>query len=158
MQDGWQGRLPLLEVAAQHLGKQVVVAVPTPLLVQRGHKQVGPLEGLQYGLAPFLTGHRIAEWPAEALQETGMQEKLLHRGALPREHLFTQVVEHIAMTAGEGSQKRGDIGSALQRERSQLQVGNPALRAAFEGGNGRSPQVQPHHGLQKRTGLLCVKT
>src|SRR5437870_13678399 len=34
MQDGWQRRLYLLQVAAQHLGKQVVVAVPAPLVVE----------------------------------------------------------------------------------------------------------------------------
>jgi hypothetical protein len=76
-----------------------------------------------------------------------VQEKLLHLSRLPRQHLFTQIVEHIAMAAAEGGQKPGDIGSALQRERSQLQPGNPALRAALEGSNGLGGQVQPHHGL-----------
>jgi len=136
-------------VGAQHLGKQVVVAVPTSLVIKRDHKQVRPLERFQHGLAPLLTRHRIAERSAEALQETGAQEKLLHRSGLPREDLFTQVVQHIAMAAAEGSQKPGDIGSALQRERGQLQPSNPAFRAALENGNGFGGQVQPHHSLQK---------
>src|SRR6266516_2937244 len=98
-------------------GRQVVVAVPMPLLVQGDHKQVGPLERFQHGLTSLLFSHCIAEWSAEAFQETGVQEKLLHRGGLPREHLCGEVVEHIAMAAAEGRQKRRDISPALQRKR-----------------------------------------
>jgi len=76
-----------------------------------------------------------------------VQEKLLHRRRLPREHLFAQIIQHKAMSAAEGSQKRRDIGSALQREGCQLQTSNPALRATLKGRNGRSLQVQPHHIL-----------
>ena len=63
----------LLQVAAQHLGKQVVVAVPAPLVVEGDHKQVRPLERFQHRLTPLLTRHRIAEWSAEAFQDTGVQ-------------------------------------------------------------------------------------
>ena len=79
-----------------------------------------------------------------------MQEKLLHLLGLPREHLVAQVIEHIAMAAAEGSEKCGDIGSALQRKRRQLQTCNPAFGVALESGDGRRLQVQPHHSLQKR--------
>ena len=150
MQDGWQRRLYLLQVAAQHLGKQVVVAVPVPLVVQRDHKQVRPLERFQHRLAPLLLCHRIAEWLAEAVQDRGVQEKLLQRRGLPCEHLVAQIVEHIAMAAGEGSEKPGDIGSAPEGERSQLQASNPAFRAMLEGGDGLGRKVESHHGLQKR--------
>src|SRR6266699_7020155 len=115
-------------MAAQHFGKQVVVAVPMPLLVQGDHKQVGPLERFQHGLTSLLFPHCIAEWSAEAFEETGVQEKLLHRGGLPREHLCGEVVEHIAMAPSESNKKPGDISPALQRKRSQLQAGNPAFR------------------------------
>ena len=89
-------------MAAQHLGKQVMVAVPAPLVVEGDHKQVRPLERFQHRLAPLLLCHRIAEWPAEALQDACVQQKLLHRSGLPREHLVGEVVQHIAMAAGEG--------------------------------------------------------
>ena len=100
--------------------------------VEGDHKQVRFVERFQHGLASLLLHHHIAERPAEALQDTDVQEKLLHRRGLPTEHLFGEVVEHIAMAAGKSSQKRGDIGSALQRERSQLQPCNPALRALLQ--------------------------
>ena len=146
----------LLQVAAQHLGKQVVVAVPAPLVVEGDHKQVRPVERFQHRLAPLLTRHRIAERPAEALQDRGVQEKRLHRSRLPREHLFGEVVQHIAMSAGEGSQKRGDIGSALQRERGQLQSCNPAFRAALEGGDGlEAPGPAPSRPAEMRSLRRC---
>ena len=72
-----------------------------------------------------------------------MQEKLLHRGILSREHLVGEVVQHIAMAAAEGREKRGDIGSAPKRKRSQLQPGNPAFRAALEGGDGLGGRSSP---------------
>src|SRR6266516_2185853 len=62
------------------------------------------------------------------------------------------------MSAGEGGEKPGDIGSALQRERGQLQSGNPAFGAALQGGNGLGRQVQPHDRLQKRARFGVCKT
>jgi hypothetical protein len=52
MQYGYHCRLSLLQMASQHLGKQVVVAVPAPLLVEGDHKQVRPLERFQHGWLP----------------------------------------------------------------------------------------------------------
>ena len=133
MQLGNQCGFSLLQVAAQHFGKQVVVAVPAPLVVEGDHKQVRAIERFQHRLTPLLLHHGITERPTEALQDTGVQEKLLHRSGLPREHLVGEVVEYIAMAAGEGSQKPRDIGSALQREGGQLQASNPAFRATARG-------------------------
>src|SRR5215469_2734144 len=102
MQEGWQRGLPLLEVTAQDFSKQVVVAIPKSLVVEGDHKEVRPVERLQHDLASPLTRYRITKWPAEAFQDTGVQEKLLHRWGLPRKHLVAQIVEHIAMAATEG--------------------------------------------------------
>jgi hypothetical protein len=82
---------------------------------------------------------------------------VLHRHGLPREHLVREVVQHIAMTAAESCKKCGDIGSALQRKRSQLQPDNPAFRAALQGGDGFVREIQPHRFLQKCAGFCCAK-
>jgi hypothetical protein len=114
MQCGDQCRRGLLQVVAQHLGKQVVIAIPTSLVIKRDDKQVCPVERFQHALAPLPLCHRLAERSAQALEDAGVQEKLLHHRRLPCEHLFAQVVQHIAMAAAKGSQKSGHIGSALQ--------------------------------------------
>src|SRR5437588_2652617 len=75
MQFGHQRGLSLLEAALEHLCKQVVIAVPASLLVQRDHKQVGPVEGFQHRLAPLRAGDGVTERTTEALQDRGMQQK-----------------------------------------------------------------------------------
>ena len=95
--------LGVAQLCAKQLGEQVVVAVPAPLVVEGGHKQVRPLERFQHRLALLLPCHHIAERPAETFQDRGVQQKLLHRGVLPCEYLFGEVVEHKAVTAGESS-------------------------------------------------------
>src|SRR5215469_14726429 len=99
---GNQSGFYLPEVTTQDFGKQVVVAVPAPLIVQGDYKQVRLLERFQHDLAPLLLCHRIAERSAEALQDAGVQQKLLHRRRLPCEHFFGEVVQHKAMTAAKG--------------------------------------------------------
>src|SRR2546422_6661769 len=86
-------------------------AVPASLVVEGDHKQVRPIERFQHRLTPLLTRHRIAEWSAEPFQDRGVQQKRLHWRGLSRKHLFAQIIQHKAMSAGEGGQKRGDIGS-----------------------------------------------
>src|SRR2546423_8147067 len=72
MQLGYQARLRLLQVAGEHLGKQRMIAVPVPLVVERVHEEVRVVECFQHRLAPFLTGHGVAEWSAEAFKDRGV--------------------------------------------------------------------------------------
>jgi hypothetical protein len=53
-------RLFCPEMMAQHPGKQLVVAIPLPFLVQALEKEVGALTILEYGLATGLPGHSLA--------------------------------------------------------------------------------------------------
>ncbi|HEX6108661.1 MAG TPA: hypothetical protein VFZ02_04550, partial [Ktedonobacteraceae bacterium] len=123
-----EGGRRLVQTAPQQVGEQVVVAVPLSLVVEGGHKQVGPLEGLQHRLALLLSSDRVTERTREAFQNRGLQQKRLHRGGLPGEHFLGEVIQHEVMAAGEGGDKTGDSGASLQRERGQLQTSNPALR------------------------------
>src|SRR6266853_2329858 len=88
MQFGYQGGLCLLQAATQHLGKELMVAIPAPLIVERDDKQVRLLEPLQHGLAPLLLSYSVAERPAEARENRGGEQKRLHLCGLPREHLL----------------------------------------------------------------------
>src|SRR5881227_1036229 len=86
-----------------------------------------------------------------------MQQKRLHGCGLQREHLLAEVIQHEAMTAGKGGQKRGDIAPPLQRERGKLQADHPSFCATLEGSNGPSLQVEFHHLTQKRADLIGGK-
>src|SRR5215467_9326413 len=61
MQCGDERGFCLLQVAREHLGKQVVVAVPVPLVIERSHKQVRAFERFEHRLAPLLFRHGLAE-------------------------------------------------------------------------------------------------
>src|SRR5207249_1765901 len=69
MQFSHERGLSLLEAALEHLGKQVVIAVPNSRLVEGDHKQVRTIEGFQHRLAPLLAGDRITERTTEPLQD-----------------------------------------------------------------------------------------
>ena len=73
---------------------------------------------------------------------------------LAQKHLFDQVVQHEAVAAGEGLDERGGVGAPLHGERGQLQAGNPALGAGFQGGDLGGGQVQPHHLVEELGGFV----
>jgi hypothetical protein len=98
----------------------VVVAVPKPLIVQRNHEQVGVLEALQRRLPIGAAGDSVAQGPAHTPEYGGFKQKGPDLFGLSMEHLFDQVVQHVAVTAGEGFYESGDVGAVAQSERCHL--------------------------------------
>src|SRR6266704_3058148 len=88
MEFWYRVRLYLLQAAAQHLGKQLVVAIPPPFIIERDHEEIGMLNCLQHRLPTRLLRHRITEWSREAVQNAGVEEKRLHRGRLLQEDIL----------------------------------------------------------------------
>ena len=121
--------LCLLQETAQRLGKQLVVAIPSSLVIERDHEEIGVLKPLQHYLPVRQFSHRIGEGSIHAIEDAGVQEKGLHCGRLLGEDFLAQVVKHEAVAAAEGGEELRDIGPPLQRERGQLDSGNPTLRA-----------------------------
>src|SRR6266704_6065634 len=80
--------LCLQQATAQDLGKQLVVAIPSPLIIERDHEEIGMLNCLQHRLPTRLLRHRITEWSREAVQNAGVEEKRLHRGRLLQEDIL----------------------------------------------------------------------
>src|SRR5262249_24264954 len=114
MQVRQEFRLGLEQAASEHLGKQVMIAIPPPLLVQRDHKEIRPFKGLEPRLASRVFGHSLAERGAEALEDRGAQQKRLDRCRLPGENLFGEIIQREAVAAGKGSEERRKISSALK--------------------------------------------
>ena len=79
-----------------------------------------------------------------ALQDGRLEQKGLQVVGLTRKDLLDQVVDDVAMAAREGLDEARDIRAALQRERGQLQSGNPALRAGRERADLLCRKRQPH--------------
>ena len=68
------------QVRLQHVGEQVVVAVPAAAVVERDHEQVAPVQRLQHGLAAALPGDGVAQRAAQPVQDGGLQQERPDRG------------------------------------------------------------------------------
>ena len=75
------------ELGAQRVGEQVVVAEPLPLVVERDHEQVRPLEGLQHLLAVAAAGERVAQRTGQLSQHRGVEQERPDVVGLAAQHL-----------------------------------------------------------------------
>ena len=83
----------------------------------------------------WLSGFPVTASHSGPLNRSRMQvwsRKSRTCGWLTVEHLFDQVVDDVAVVAGEGSDERGGLGTPPQRECRQLKGGDPAFGAALE--------------------------
>ena len=135
---------PLLaQVAAEHVGEQVVVAVPLPAVVQAYDEQVRAVQQLQHRPPVARTGDRIAQGSAEPVQDRGLQQEAAYGVGLATEHLLDQVVHDEPVVAREAGDEAGWVVTALERQRRELQRGDPPLGPAFQGGDVGGVEVEP---------------
>ncbi len=132
------------EPGPEHVGEEVVVAVPGAVIVERDDEEVGPLELLERRSTARPTGDGIAERPGERLQDRGLEQEAADVVALAFEHLPDQVVEDEAIVAGEPGDERRDIVATLHRERRELQGRDPSLGARLEHVDVGCVDGQPH--------------
>ena len=149
-------RVQPLQVGAQQVGEQVVVAPPATLLVERDQEQAGPLHRLQHLLAVGAPDDRIAERAGQPLQDRRLQQERPQLLGLPLQHLLGQVVQHEPVAAGELLDEPGDVGASLQRQRGQLQPGRPALGALAQRRDDRVRQIAPDRHAQQLGRLAGV--
>ena len=108
-------RLRLAQARAQDVGKQVMIAIPLAPVVQRHHEQVGALQTVQRRRAVCLPADGLAQRTAQPLQNRSLQQEAADRFGLALQDLFDQIVDDVAVAAGECLNKTGAIGSPLHR-------------------------------------------
>src|SRR5664279_4033640 len=109
----------------QHVGKELVVAIPAAAIVERDQEQVPAFQSLERGLATVLPDNRVAQWAAQPAQDGGLQQEAPDMFGLTLQDLFDQVVDDVSVVPGEACDESGDVVSALHRERCQLERGDP---------------------------------
>ena len=145
----------LVQSLPQQIGEEMVIAVPAPLVVQGDEEQVGVFEVVQ-GCLPGSGGiaqHGIAQGAAQAVEDRRAQQERLDARGLLVQDFFDQIVQHEMVGAGERSDEAGGVVMSLQGERGQLQAGNPAFGAVFQGGDVRRREVEAHHRVEKSGGF-----
>ena len=123
------GRQLALEMVSQDGGEEAVEAVPAPRVVERQQEQLLALQPLEQRRTILAAGDGVAERGGQALENRRPQEERPHGRGLPRQHLLRQVIDDEAVAAAEGGDRRAGIGVIAQRQRGQLQPGDPALGA-----------------------------
>ena len=73
---------------------------------------------------------------------------------LALQDLLDQVVDDVAVVAGEAGDEAGDVVAPLHRERRQLERGDPAFGAPLQRRDVLRRQVQAHHLVEVRRGLV----
>ena len=98
-------------------------------------EEVAALEVLQHPGAVGAAGDGVAQRPGEPVEDGGAEQEVADLARLPGQHLVGEVVDHEPVAPGERLEEAGDLarlGDAAQRQRGELQSGDPALGAVLE--------------------------
>src|SRR5258708_9135191 len=118
VRDQRRGCLP--QTLAQGLSKQLVIAIPAPVVIEGDQEQVSMLQQVELSLAVMLCTHSITQGGAPAIQERGLHQEVLDGCTLMSADFVRQVVHHIAMAPTEGRGEACRSLTAPQRERRAL--------------------------------------
>ena len=144
MQFGHTLGLFVQQARVQYVGKELVIAVPLATVVERGQEQVSTIQGIEHGFATVLARDVVAEWSGQPAQDGGLQQEGLDLVGLALHHLLHQVVDDVAVIAGEARDEAGEVVPSLHRERRELESGDPPLGATRQRGHIGRRQLQAH--------------
>ena len=88
-----------------------------------------------------------------AVEHGGLEQEAADCCGQPQQHLVDQVVHDGAVVAGEGPDEGGDVRAPLHRTRRQLEPGDPALGARFQGGDVVGREAEAHRLREKGGGV-----
>jgi hypothetical protein len=145
-----------LELRAQEVTEQMVVAVPLAVIVVRDHEGIRAREGRERNRRVVDAEHRIAQGRRHAAKDRRPKQEPLEIVRLTIERLFHEVVRDLLLIARQTGSPHGGIVTAAQRERGEHNRGSPPLRPLAQSFGRLLRQLQasaPGH----ITGLLRVQ-
>ena len=120
---------------SEHIGKQVMIAIPGPGAVQRRQEKVPPLERHEPSGPIPLPGNRFAQRPAQPIEDRRLEQKRPSFFGLPVEHFFQQIVDDVPMIPCERLDEARGILVIAYRKRGKLQPGNPTFSPGIQRSN-----------------------
>src|SRR5215831_9753429 len=142
----------------EHFSKEMVIAIPLPLVIQRNEKEIAPLQGRQECAAICLAGNSVAQWTTQPVEDRGLKQEGTDRFGLALQDLFNQVVHYVPVVSSERLDESVNVLLTLQGQRGQLQTGNPAFGAVFKTGDVCLRESEAHHLGEKCSGFGGCKT
>src|SRR5260221_13983817 len=129
--------------------------------VKRFEKQIGPFEEREHVLGGVLSGHRVTQLRWKAREDTGLEQKLLHRFWLKIKHFGDKgFLEGRIASGKEGkslrSLRRG--GCSLECEFHQVQSGPPSFQLSVQTLNSRGFQRERERVMEKDGCLFLRET
>src|SRR6266487_724242 len=106
----------LLQSLSQQISEEMVIAVPTPLVVQGDEEQVGVFDMLE-GFLPGTRGgeqNGITKRARHSVEDGRALQERLEASVLLPEDFFNQIVQHEMVAAGERSDEAGGVFMSLQ--------------------------------------------
>ena len=94
-------RLFVFEVRPEDVGEEVVIAVPTALIVERDNKEVSTLESTYHRFAIATSDDGIAEWPAQPIKNAGVQKEHPDLVRYSLQYFLNQIVHDVSVVACE---------------------------------------------------------
>ena len=143
-----QVRVFVGQSCAEHVGEQVVIPVPVASIVERDEEQVRTVELFQRRSPVGSRGDRVAESAGQAVEHRGLQQERSDRFGLAVEHLLDEVVDDEAVVAGEVVDERSDVVAVVQRQRCELQRGDPTFGPRFQRADLGGGEVQVHRVVE----------
>jgi hypothetical protein len=145
------------ELQAQEVGEEVVVAVPLALAVERDEEEVRALDAPQHLGRVVAPGDGVAQRRAQPIQDARAQQELPHVRRLPVEHLVGEVVDDVAVVAGEARHGRRGIVASAQSQSGEVQAGGPALGALDQAADVVGAQREALPSVEQVVGLLAIE-
>ena len=102
------------------LGKKCVIAIPLSRVIEWNQEQVSTFQLFEHVLTVVPASNCITKGTRQAVEKGRLQQKLLQRLRLGREHVSNKVLQDVPVTAGKGTEHVLEIPrvfSPLQRER-----------------------------------------
>src|SRR5260370_15395936 len=97
VQDRYQIRMHLLQLATQGFGKECMIAIPLSPAIEGHDKYIGLLELLEQLLTASLLHNCVTKRGSEPFKDGGRKQKRLHLRWLLSEDDFSQIVQDIAL-------------------------------------------------------------
>ena len=102
-------RLLVEQARMQHVGKELVIAIPPAMINKRDQEEVSSLERRQPGLSAILAGDGITEGPTQSVQDGGLQQEVLDIFGLALQDLLGQIVDDVPVIPGEAGDEPGHV-------------------------------------------------
>ena len=102
------------QLLPQKAGKEVMVTIPLPLVVEGEDEKIARFQIGEHVLGFWLPGNRNAQRPIESFQYRSLQKERSHIFWLTGQHFLSQVVEDKAVGAADAGDELARLIPALQ--------------------------------------------